>query len=601
MRYPEGTRRSNSITLSGDRSGGSSGGRDQRHHLNPIRFPSSSTASQDSQYQEDAADNDVQLPGSTAAADDNDNSTTSNSGGVGRANIETISEHVLFGNNNGNNSFLYLYYSSSSTQRNNSLQNNTSDHILRRPYTTGGGGGGFNFKGRKIMGSSQQQQGDDPLHKPQWNEFSGEGEREEPPPIFTDDNEDYFEEGNMSSKNDVNGNSKSGGGVGGGRIRNDNETMPYPVYLSPVEGSPVPSLSPKQMSFGEEGSTEETRSSSILTSTRRDRLDSFGADLLEDDWDKIYSVPDVGARYIMSPEPSSGSGTTKEMGTKRKQSESDSGPMDKTSSSIHRHHHQKHHSHNHQHHHKKQPITQQHSTTSSNNLSVSKISLQSSANSINRARQGQGGGSIKRVRVVPTEGGKGGGGITRGNSMKQWSSTSSMKSPNKLSPLSSNPGSRTPSTRSLKRATPHHHHHHHPHQHHHGVTHHHHKPLNGVDGNGEDDDDDDHENGGKVRINSTTTQDGFDQMSFQFQNGIGAFFGTPASRQISQKNEPSPEEMFKLEMLSWRPRLALGATIFTATLLILSCASLLFVFPIFVDPILVGLEAEFSKEPVMCR
>jgi hypothetical protein len=52
---------------------------------------------------------------------------------------------------------------------------------------------------------------------------------------------------------------------------------------------------------------------------------------------------------------------------------------------------------------------------------------------------------------------------------------------------------------------------------------------------------------------------------------------------------------------SWKQRLKLIGTVSVSSLLILSCASLLFTCLIVVDPIIVGLRARFSPEPGLCR
>lgn len=529
MRYPEGSRRSNSINLSED---GNFSERAVSSHQHPLRLPSSSSGSRESEASlHDAVEVENDLPGRNP-----DESGPTPGPGDRKHSIETISEHVLFGNNNGHNSFLYLYYSSSSSNR-ASLQKN---NFLKRPYTTGGAGCGGDFKGN-AMGSHNIPLREGSHH---WNERQPSGTSSlGPSPILRDEEEDEFRERKSTGPRDMqdaNGN------------KNETELTPYPVYMSPMEGSPARSSS--SSSEDSEGDEEDTRTSSRITGgPRTDRLDSFGADLLDDDWDKAYSVRDVDANYVMSPDPGQ---------MKRRESDLEQVSMlGSNKNSLKRHTPGK------------SVIKQQSSTTSSNNLSVSKSSIQSSARSGVVSKQN----SIKRVRVAddPRKG-------SHGTSMNKWSSTSSVtgRSQSKLTPLSSSGPSRTPSTRSLKQgSTPRH-----------GVTHHH-KPLSGSE---EEDDDEENPHG-------STTTDHMDQMSFQFRNGIGAFFGTEASRRIAQKHEPTPEEMYEKEMQSWRPRLATGATIFFATLFILSSVSLLFVFPILVDPILVGFEAQFSREPVLCR
>lgn len=487
MRYPERNKSDSSVVNISD--------------TQSVRFPSSSTT--DSQ---DLFENDDSIPNANGDEAGNAN------------NVATISEHVLFGNNNGHNSFLYLFYSSSTTSNETNPNNNS-----RRPYTTGGGAqkGGY-----KTMGSSMQQ----------WNDLSGEGGRRSklgsagPSPVFynQEDGNEFHEKKVYGSKGLLSPKSEDSG------HQNDNDNTPYPVYLSPIEGSPV-------LLASSPASASKSKSSGSKVYPQRDqRLDAFAADLLdEDDWEKIYSVPDVDPRYILSP-------SSPPNGTSRKIGNAGTG-LGSTSHA-----------------------------TKNYNLEVfnDKTSKAASASSLNQAgsiHPNPGGASVKRVRVNPDEAGRG---IRRdrvgGNSVKKWSGTGQGKK------LSSTTSSSTSSAKSMKRSGG-------------GNPHHQHQPLNNnhqLDMEGQ-------------RFSSSATADGLDQMSFR--NGIGEYFGTAASRKISHSQEATPEEMYQKELDGWKPRLATAATIFLAVVFIMSCSSLLFVFPILVDPILVGFEAQFSEDPVTCR
>ncbi|ODN05689.1 Protein tipE [Orchesella cincta] len=471
MRFPEGDKSASINNNSGDDSF--------------VRFPSTSSTSQEL----------------------DDERTTSNT------NIATISEHVLFENNDGRNGFLYLYYSSTNNPGFNS----------QRPYTTGGGGGvkGAGAKWKMDSGSGGQQK---------WNDLSGlrsisGSAGPSPMPFPADDEEGYkYDKQKMSDFN-----KKPSGTTG---------ATPYPVYLPPGDGNDddddddvgntmlFPSESPEKSNDRRGRGDEEER-------TGRGRLDSFTADLLDDDWEKIYGVPNVDSRYLLSPSPGSRSRAVNVNPNK-------SGRFPRQSTSK-----------------------------ESNSLNVSKISLASSASSSSRAHLiynetsgNNKNSSLKRVRITPDTKGSG------YPSSKKLSSRSSSRSNRKLSPVSSS----IISSSSVRKK--------------HGVTSHHHQPPPNSMSNG---------NGNVKRVSNTT----LDQMSFK--NGIGAYFGTEASRRHLQNPELTPEEMYHQEMQGWRSRLATAATIFTATLFILSCSSLLFVFPILVDPILVGFEAQFSNQPVICR
>ncbi|CAL8110612.1 unnamed protein product [Orchesella dallaii] len=455
----------------------------------------------------------VRFPSTSSTSQELDDERTPNS----NTNIATISEHVLFENNDGRNRFLYLYYSSS----------NNPSYNSQRPFTTGGGGGGG--KGAKWKMDSGK--GDQ-----QWNDLSGlrssiGSAGPSPMPSFLADADAEDEEGNKYDKQKMSDSHNKSSGTG---------STPYPVYLPPRDDDDedegeddrnamlFPSESP-QKSNGRRGEEEERKG--------RNRLDSFTADLLDDEWDKIYSVPNVDSRYLLSPEPGSRSR-----------------PANDNLNSY-----------------KSDRIPRQSTSKQSNSLNVSKISLASSASSSSRAHlisnenSGNKNSSLKRVRIVPDPK------VSSGyaNSRKKASSRSSSRSNRNLSPVSSS----IISSDSVRKK--------------HGKTSHHHQPPPNTMGHG---------NGnGNKRVSNTT----LDQMSFK--NGIGAYFGTSASRKHLQDPELTPEEMYHQELQGWRSRLATAATIFTATLFILSCSSLLFVFPILVDPILVGFEAQFSSQPVLCR
>lgn len=89
-------------------------------------------------------------------------------------------------------------------------------------------------------------------------------------------------------------------------------------------------------------------------------------------------------------------------------------------------------------------------------------------------------------------------------------------------------------------------------------------------------------------------------------SGVGRHYGKKRSNSNISLGDSLPgdgegDDSLGAELLAYLMRLKAVTIVFLGTLLVLSVSSLLFVFPIVVDPILLGLEAQFSRDPVNCR
>jgi len=89
-------------------------------------------------------------------------------------------------------------------------------------------------------------------------------------------------------------------------------------------------------------------------------------------------------------------------------------------------------------------------------------------------------------------------------------------------------------------------------------------------------------------------------------SGVGRHFGRKSTTSLMDLTDEvqsveTPGEFHGIDVLGYLTRLKAVSIVFLATLFILSSSSLLFVFPIVIDPILLGMEAQFSVQPVQCR